>query len=1309
MDPSLPINLRRDEIAALIAAHQVIILCGETGSGKTTQLPQICLALSRGTRGMIAHTQPRRLAARSVAARIAEETGTRLGDLIGVKVRFQDTTSKATRVKLLTDGMLLAELAGDPLLKSYDTIIIDEAHERSLNVDFLLGVLRRLLPRRPDLKLIVTSATIDPRRFADYFSQPGSPPVPVIEVSGRTYPVELRYRPCADDEDEFERLEVGAVVDAVDELSSPRLPEGDILVFLPGEREIRLCADAVRRSAAAYDLEVLPLFARLTSAEQDRIFRTGGRRRVILSTNIAETSLTVPGIRYVVDTGLARLNRYDPQKKVQRLPIEPVSRASANQRSGRCGRVAAGVCIRLFSEDSFRARPAFTDPEIRRSGLAGVILQMRSLGLGDIESFDFLDPPDAAAIKDGYETLFELGAITAPSREGTLTQTGRAMSRLPLDPRIARMLIAAGPEGSTREVLILAAALSIQDPRERPLGKQADADRAQEVFRHDTSDFISLLKLREQYDHAAEHLGHGALIGWCREHFVSAARMREWSETLSQLRSVAADLELPDNSTPAPEDAVHRALLTGLISNVACREGDAGSFDYRGVRGNVVSIFPGSVLFKKAPRWIMAAEIVHTSRLFARTIARVEPEWIEELAGHMFHRQLSDPHLDAQTGEPSAWERVSMSGIVVVPRRRTAIASLDPAKSRAIFLLDGLARAKWGGGGPADTAPATTEPPPFLASNVATLAAAQTVEAKLRRRSVIAPDDTIAAWFAARLPESVIDPRTLTAFLRARGPTADASLHLTLKDIIRPDALEALDHVRFPDTIALSPADPTPCTLTYALAPGQDHDGLTLTIPLTSLPALSPERAAWLIPGWLPELIASLCKSLPNPQRAAIEAAGPIPEIAAACAEVIDFASGPLPLALSETFSVLHSITIDPALWPLHALPVHLRLRVRVVDHHGAELGVGRDIPELRARFESRIRKAVAAEARTRFQRDNLTDWTFTDLPESVPTEVDGETHTLFPALIDHNAHVELTLVESAPRAEALTHAGLRRLFTLACAGEAEAHILALSNWPDLTRWYQALGTAEQLKHDLAALAAERAFISGMPPVRTRAEFESRKQECWGRLVTTVRDTADILARTLEPRAIVAQRLNRGTPRIWAPSIADIREHAAYLMPRGFLLSTPFERLRAFPKYAAAMRARLLNLREDGSGAETQALAAFAPHWKRFTGWVARAMSAERAAREEAEAAELKKQKSAASTKAPLPMARRAAPRVNLEAGEWAALPANLPPAVETFRWALEEARVTLFTPDLGGTTTLADLDALWAKADPTHKPAARR
>jgi len=1275
MNGALPILERRAEIESAIRGHRVVVVCGETGSGKTTQLPQICLQMGLATRGMIGHTQPRRLAARAVAARIAEERGERIGGVVGAKVRFQDQTSGATRIKLMTDGVLLAELSSDPELSAYSVIILDEAHERSLNVDFLLGYLKRLLTRRPDLKVIVTSATIDQDRLSAFFGGPAV--APVVEVSGRMYPVEIRYRPAAGDDDDFDRTGVTLVADAVEDLASG--PPGDVLVFLPGEREIRLAADAVRRRGV--DAHVLPLFSRLTNEEQDRIFHPGASRRVILSTNVAETSLTVPGIRYVIDAGLARISRYDPAKKIQRLPVEPVSRASAHQRSGRCGRIAAGVCVRLYSEESHKARPAFTDPEIRRTSLAGVILRMKAIGLDAIEDFPFLDPPEPAAIRDGYETLFELGAISKPSREGPLTETGRAMSRVPADPRIARMLLGAEREGAIAEVLILAGALSVQDPRMRPAARQDEADRAQSVFRHGASDFITLLRLWDQYRHASETLSHGELAAWCRDHFLSGVRMREWDEMTRQLAGIVGDLGLKKRPSPASEDAIHRAILTGLISNVACREGESGSFEYRGVRANAVHLFPGSVLFRKSPKWIMAAEVVQTTKLYARTVAKIDPEWIEELAGHMFRRQQSDRHFDQDTGEPSAWERVTMSGIVVVPRRRVAMVASDPAGARGVFIREGLVNMKWG------------TPLDFMTHNKNVVASARSVEAKLRRRNLLLAEEEMAKWFEERLPERVRGPESFEAWRTSGADQEVNSLRLSLADVLRPEAAPGADRLLYPDSITLGGDE---CALRYALAPGREDDGVTVDVPLLTLASLTPAHASWLVPGMVPELVQGLIRSLPKGARAAIEARGPLEVLGSACAEVMRFAEGHIADALSEAVGVLHGIDIAPAAWSLKSLPTHLRLRVRVLDSAGRELGADRDVAALHARLAPRIAKARSAGARAAFERRGLRAWTFGELPERVSTERDGTIVDAYPAVVDEGGSVAITLLESPRTAAALTALGLRRLFAIACEDEVVHSLASLPGWKDMTRQYGAVGDPDHLGRDLSCVIAERVFLTGQPPVRTGAAFEERSREMWGRLGQATREAGEMFARVLEARDRVARRLSGGTPRLWAESVADMREHAAFLMARGFVRVLPWERLKAYPTYAEALRDRLLSLREDGSGVEKDALRGLVPRWKRFTAWVAAAMAEDRVARVESEGGAPRPRPG----KGPLPQARRAAPVVNLDAGEWAMRPGAMPPEVERYRWALEDWRATLFSPKPARATPTsgAELDAMWSK-----------
>ncbi len=1286
----LPVIRRREEIAAAIRDHQVCIVCGETGSGKTTQLPQICLALGRGRRGMIGHTQPRRLAARSVAARIAEELGTPLGGVVGCKVRFGDQTSDRTCVKLMTDGILLAETQGDRELSRYDTIIIDEAHERSLNIDFLLGYLKGLLPRRPDLKVVVTSATIDPKRLSDHF---GGPDVaPVLEISGRTYPVEVRYHAVGDDEEDFDEVEERAIVDAVDELLSPRMPPGDVLVFLPGEREIRNAMTALRRSMRA-QAELLPLYSRLSNAEQDRIFRPSGGRRVVLATNVAETSLTVPGIRYVVDTGLARQSRYDPRTRVQKLPVATISQASAMQRSGRCGRVAEGVCIRLYSKEQFESWPRFTQPEILRTNLAGVILAMKSLELGPIESFPFVEPPDSAMIADGYATLHELGALTSPDAAGELTPVGRRLAHLPVDPKVGRMVIAAEEEGRrghpcTAEVLVLAAGLSIQDPRERPMSRQRDADIAHLSFHHEHSDFMVLLNIWDQYQHAAENLSHGPLHQWCRERFISSNRMREWTDTWRQLRSLAADDEEDEAAAPPAGgkhlyDAIHRSLLTGLLSNLCCRDEAGGETVYRGSRGNRASIFPGSVLFRKGPRWIMAAELVHTSRLFARTCAKIETEWVEELAAHVMTRTVSDVHFDKELGDAAAWERATLAGAVIVPRRKVRLSEHDPVASRLLFIRHALVRCEYRGEAP------------FRARAGAALQRAHDAVARLRRRDVLRDEDELAALLDARLPREVVGRESFDRFLASRGGDAPG-VSLDAADYIKPEFRNVLASADYPETMPLGEHE---ARFEYAFEPGKEIDGVTLAIPLLALDDLDANRPAWLVPGMLPEVVAALCKSLPKGVRASLEAAaGDLPSFARACAGVLEFGKGPLGEALSEAAQVLHGVDVPAQAWPFAALGDHLQLRFDVVDHGGRTLATGRDVAELKSRLAPRIAKAREAQARAKYRRDGLTAWTFGALPDRVEAEGDA----CFPALIDRESSVSLTLLADERQARANTHLGIRRLFALACAQEMHERIESLGSWEEMKRHFAPLGSPEELRDALTCLSCDRAFLHNQAPIRDQASFEARRDEQWGRLGQSLIEVAAAVARILEARFRIAGRFAGGTPRLWAASVADMREQAAFLMPKGFVRLQPWERVKDCPRYVEGIRERLLRLREDGSGVESKALADLAPHWKRWTGWVAQAMAKERQAAEQAGIAAEDHADRVATTggtkgRVALPPARRAAPTVNLDAGEWALRPGILPPAVEQHRWLLEDLRLSLFVPDLGGgTVSPARLDQAW-------------
>lgn len=1276
----LPIHAKEAEILAALASHQVVIVCGQTGSGKTTQLPQMCLRAGRT--GMIGHTQPRRLAARSVATRIADELGVQLGADVGVKVRFHDQTSSRTRIKLMTDGMLLAELSADPTLRAYGTIIIDEAHERSLNIDVLLAILRRLLPSRPELRIIVTSATIDPQKFSTFFGGPAV--APIIEVSGRMFPVEVRYKaPDVEFADldpwSLQQAIAESVADAVDALPAPRGEATDTLVFLPGEAEIRTALRVLQQRARSdgNGPEIVPLYSRLTSQEQDRVFRPGNQPRIILATNVAETSITVPRIGFVIDSGLARVKRYDPARKVSRLPVEAIARASAEQRAGRCGRLGPGVCIRLTSESAFQKRPMFTTPEVLRTDLASVLLIVKSLGVRDLGLMEFPDAPDAVQTKDAAETLFELGATPTTAPDAVLTPLGMQLARIPVEPRIARMLLAADGEGSLAEVQVLAAALSVQDPRERPMGRQQEADESHAIFRHETSDFLTLLKLWDQYRHAAETLQHGRVFGWCREMFLSPTRLREWDDMVAQLSQVCDDLDLTLNHVPAAEDSVHRALLTGLISHVACREGEAGSFDYRSVRSREVQIFPGSVLFRKGPKWIMAAELVQTTRLFARTIARIDPAWIEDLAAHMFRIQRTDPHLDAATGEPSAWERVTMGSIVVVPRRRAPIADSDPALARSVFLRDGLAGGRWTG---------TLR---VLEENAKRRTRATAAEAKLRTKGLAASEDSLVSWFEERVPASVCDPASIATWI-AEDPSRESLLLLDESALLKDGIAEKTGPDKFPDQVTILPG--VRCELSYAWAPGKETDGVSIHVPVAALSDLTQNHLDWLVPGALPELIEALVRTLPKGTRASLENHKPVAEIASECAAILLIGHGSLGDALTEAVGALYNVQVDPAAWNVRAVPDYRRPRIVVVDHDGESIAANRDLPELQKRLAARVERARAEQAKTRFLQSGVFSWSFGDLPETIAAE-DGATH--FPVIVDRGDSVDVTLTDDPREAGAYTRLGIRRLFELAAREELEHHVDSLAQLDEMCRQFKPLGTMPDLRDGLRLLIAERTFMTGQALVASHSDFENRKEKEWGRLASAAREVGDVVSRTLTPRALVAQRLARGTSRAWAASIADLREHAAYLMPGGFLRLVAWDRLRDYPRYAEAMRARLFALREDGTRAEDATLALVGVHWKRLTGWVATAMADERRAAEAAGA----KRAEAIARKAPLPATRRVGNLINLEAGEWTISPGKLPAHIEQFRWLLEDLRVAAFggSGDVGA--IVARLEELWKKS----------
>ena len=1151
----LPITQHVDEIRALIEAHPVVVLCGETGSGKSTQLPKICLSLGRGVFGRIGHTQPRRIAARSLAGRVSAELGRELGSTVGFKVRFRDQVVPETSVKLMTDGILLAEIQRDRYLNEYDTLIIDEAHERSLNVDFLLGYLRQLLPKRPDLRVIVTSATIDPERFAQHFGG-----APVVEVSGRSYPVEVRYRPPAEPgAAERDDALQDALAGAVDELSA--ISRGDILVFLSGEREIRETAETLRKHRLPLT-EVLPLYARQGSAEQGRIFQASAQRRIVLATNVAETSLTVPGIRYVIDAGFARISRYSHRARIQRLPVERISKASAEQRKGRCGRVAAGVCIRLYDADDFAARPDYTEPEILRTNLAAVILQMKILGFGDIEAFPFLDRPDPRAIRDGYRTLEEIGAV---DRERHVTRLGRQIARLPVDPRIGRIIYAAAQGHCLREVLVLAAALSVQDPRERPIDRQQLADQAHAQHRDEQSDFLGLLRLWAFLEEHRRHLSRRKFRELCQVHFLAPNRVIEWHDIHLQLRAELHEMGFRENEAEASFEEIHRALLSGLLSQVGCRE-QGKEREFLGTRGIRFHVFPGSALFRKPPKWVVAAELVETTKLYARTVARIEPEWVEAAAGHLVSRSYAEPHWERKRGQVAAYEKVSLFGLTLVPRRKVNFGPIDPAQAREIFLRFALVE------GDFDTRA------PFWRHNRDLVAYVHDLEAKSRRRDILVDDEAIYGFYAARVPDGIYSTPQFEQWLRQACATQPKLLHLRLEDLLR-QPLDR-DAAQFPDRLDLGGME---LPFEYRFEPGAEADGVTLVVPVAVLNQVTEGRASWLVPGLLQERIVALLRSLPKTLRKHFV---PAPDFAERCRRSLAPGETPLVQALGAELKRLTGVHVPEDAWDEDAVPEFLRLRFRLVDDDGRTLAAGRDLGALRREHGA---TAIAQQRlpSAGLEREGLKDWDFGSLPETVELRRGGIRLRGYPALVDGGNGVAVRVLDSAENAARAHRAGLRRLVTLRLPKEVRALRRGLGDLQHIRLWYANAGEAPAglpmdahaaLDDELVALIVDRAFLEGRDPPRDPAAFRACVDSGRARLARVAAETlalaGEILRRYHEARGPLAGRI----PAAWLPSAQDIRAHLDRLVYRGFLLHVPWERLVHYPRYLQAIVMRLERL-----------------------------------------------------------------------------------------------------------------------------------
>lgn len=1274
---ALPVSGRRDEIALAIQTHPVVIVCGETGSGKTTQLPKIALALGRGWgaggKGLIGHTQPRRIAASTVAKRIAQELNSPLGDVVGYKVRFQDKLQRGASVKLMTDGILLAETQTDPLLQAYDTLIIDEAHERSLNIDFLLGYLREILPRRPDLKVIVTSATIDADRFAQYFASRNGP-APIIQVSGRLYPVEQRYRPF---EESREYSLNHAIADAVDELWQSS--SGDVLVFLPGEREIREAAEHLRRHHPP-GVEILPLFARLSQQAQDEVFAQHSARRIVLATNVAETSLTVPGIHCVVDAGTARVKRYSYRNKVEQLLVESVSQAAANQRAGRCGRVSDGICIRLFDEKDFGTRPRFTDPEILRSSLASVILRMKALGLGRVEDFTFIDPPPRRAIVDGYQLLHELGAVDELNE---LTPMGAELSRLPLDPRVGRMILEARSRDALNEVLVIASAMSVQDVRDRPLECQQAADQAHKKFDDDKSEFSGLLKLWHWLEAARGHrAGPLELAGdphklsqrkqehLLRESFVSPRRVREWRDIHSQLLTVVGEQGWRLNGSPATYEQLHMSLLAGLLGNIGCKsETDEW---YLGARGIKFHRHPGSHLSKKPGRWVMAAELVETQRLYARGLAAFEPDWLPRLAGHVLKTQLLEPHWEKKAAEVIALERATLYGIVIYNNRRVNFGLVNPALARDIFIREALVADQW------DTRL------PFVAANRRLVAQVQELEHKSRRQDVLVDDALIEAFYQAQLPADVCSGASLERWYRAQSRVQPRLLMLTREEVMRHEA-SSITSAAFPTLLRLGGVD---CACAYLHEPGDAKDGVTVTVPLFALNQVDEARCEWLVPGMLKDKVLALLKTLHQRPRSRLV---PLPDYAAAFVEKTgsghsDLVQGAGLLdALLKAVRDTTQLDVKRADFKPEALPTHFFMNFRVVDDNGRQLGVGRHLAALKSTLGAQARSAFQSLAQLKLpathhaaplappgvgsishdggrtvksseavkggapstESARYTDWHFGNLPELLEVRRGGQTLIGFPALVDGTDHVLIEVFDEPEVAARKHRGGLRRLVALQVKDAIKSVEKHLPDWPKLSMLYMPLGGADELREQIVALALDRAFLQDPLP-SDADEFSRRVVEGRSRLTLIAFEIARATLAALVEYAAALRKLK--DCRAPAEVVQDVQGQLARLIPKRFVVHTPWAQMSHLPRYLKAVTLRLDKLRSDPAR-DTARLSELRPLEQRYLRTLA-------------------DRKGAADSR------------------------------LDEFRWMLEELRVSLFAQELRTPQPVSAkrLDKVWAQ-----------
>ncbi|EKF9789849.1 ATP-dependent RNA helicase HrpA [Vibrio cholerae] len=1151
----LPVSQKRDDIAQAIAHHQVVIVAGETGSGKTTQLPKICAELGRGKYGLIGHTQPRRLAARSVANRIAEEMETELGGFVGYKVRFTDQISDQTQIKLMTDGILLAEIQNDRFLNQYDTIIIDEAHERSLNIDFILGYLKQLLPRRPDLKVIITSATIDPERFSKHFSN-----APIIEVSGRTYPVEVRYRPLAgDDDSESDRDQLEGIFQAVDELCDEGL--GDILIFMNGEREIRDTADALSKRNLR-DTEIVPLYARLSAGEQNKIFQPHAGRRIVLATNVAETSLTVPGIKYVIDPGTARISRYSYRTKVQRLPIEPISQASANQRKGRCGRTEEGICIRLYSEEDFLSRPEFTDPEILRTNLASVILQMTALGLGDIEAFPFVEAPDKRNIQDGVRLLEELGAINDQIKDPKkrLTESGKQLARLPIDPRLARMVLEASKIGCLKEVMIIASALSIQDPRERPSDKQQASDEKHRRFNHEDSDFLTLVNLWHYIGEQQKALTSNQFRRQCKLDYLNYLRVREWQDVYTQLHQSTREMGFKLNDEPGSYHAVHSAILVGLLSHIGMKDQEKN--EYHGARNARFNIFPASGLFKKQPKWVMSAELVETSKLWARVVAKIEPDWIEPLAKHLIKRSYSEPHWSKKNAAVMAYEKVMLYGIPIVPKRLVNYGTIDPVLSREIFIRSALVEGDW------ETKHA------FFKQNRALLAEVEELEHKSRRRDILVDDEELFQFYDQRVGTEVVSGRHFDAWWKTASRKTPDLLSFEKEMLFKGDAshITDLDYPNFWHQGNLK------LKLSYQFEPGENSDGVTVHIPLPILNQVEPHGFDWQIPGLRHELVVSLIKSLPKTLRKNFV---PAPNYADAFLARATAFEMPLLDAMEKELRRMTGVTVLREDWKLDQLPAHLKITYRAVDHRNRKLNESCDLHELKESLKEKVQETLSQVADDDIEQRDLHTWSFGELPKVYQQKRGGFEVRAYPALVDKKDSVEIKLFETEQEQLGAMRAGQRRLILLNVPSPIKYLHANLPNKSKLGLYFNPYGKVLDLIDDCIACGVDKLIEERGGMVWEPQAFEALKEHVRAELGDTVVEIAKQVETILTTAYNINKRLKGKVDFTMAFALSDVKAQIEGLIFSGFATECGWKRLPDILRYMRAIERRMEKLPVD--------------------------------------------------------------------------------------------------------------------------------